>query len=148
MLKAAYSQWQASLPRVRGISNLVWALALEPLPPKIYARHAEENALGLADRSGSLVVALLTVSWTEASDDAVLNDAAEKLMDAIENEARQLDGLDPFVYLNYADKNQDPIGSYGAASVRRLQAVQARVDPKGVFTNQVPGGYKIPAGRE
>lgn len=144
MIKAAYAQWEASLPSIRDVSNLVWAFALEPLPPKIYGRHAEENALGLADRSGSLVVALLTVTWTEACDDALVNDAAKKLMDAIENKAQQLGDLDPFIYLNYADKDQDPISSYGKASVDRLRAVQERVDPKGIFTNQVPGGYKIP----
>ncbi|KAI1401829.1 hypothetical protein F4819DRAFT_496425 [Hypoxylon fuscum] len=144
VIKAAYAQWEASLPSIRDVSNLVWAFALEPLPPKIYGRHAEENALGLADRSGSLVVALLTVTWTEACDDALVNDAAKKLMDAIENKAQQLGDLDPFIYLNYADKDQDPISSYGKASVDRLRAVQERVDPKGIFTNQVPGGYKIP----
>ncbi|KAI1379216.1 hypothetical protein F4677DRAFT_453256 [Hypoxylon crocopeplum] len=129
-IKAAYVQWEAGLPSIRDVSNIVWALALEPLPPKIYARHANENALGLADRSGSLVVALLTVTWTEASDDEAVNDAAKKLMDAIEREAQQLGDLDSFIYLNYADKDQDPIGSYGAASVSRLRAVQERVDPR------------------
>ncbi|XXG97659.1 hypothetical protein Hte_003966 [Hypoxylon texense] len=127
VIKAAFVQWEASLASIRNVSNLVWSLTLEPLPPQFYARHAEENALGLTDRSGTLVVARRTMR-----------------MDAIEKDAQQLGDLDRYIYLNYADRDQDPIGSYGAASVSRLRAVRERVDPKGVFTNQVPGGYKIP----
>lgn len=123
----------------------MWALALEPIPPQIYARHATDNSLGLAGRNGTLVLALATISWTEASDDAVVNTAVKTLMDGIAEAAQKLDALDPFIYLNYADKDQDAIGSYGETSISKLQAVRDRVDPEGVFTNQVPGGYKIPA---
>ncbi|KAF2992906.1 hypothetical protein E8E14_000364, partial [Neopestalotiopsis sp. 37M] len=145
VLKAVYTQWQASLPGLQNVTGLMWALALEPLPPQIYARHAADNSLGLTGRNGTLVVCLLTVSWTEASDDAVVNAAAKSLIGGIADEAQKLNGLDPYIYLNYADKDQDVIPSYGAASVSKLQAVRDRVDPMGVFTNQVPGGYKIPA---
>ncbi|KAI2610568.1 hypothetical protein GGR54DRAFT_651721 [Hypoxylon sp. NC1633] len=143
VLKAAFAQWNASLPSISNISNIIWGVSLEPLPPAIYARHGKDNALGLANRSGSLIIALVTVSWTDAADDAVVTCAAIKLMDAINNEARQIGDLDPFVYLNYAAKDQDPIAGYGPASVRQLKTVQKRVDPRKVFTNQVPGGYKI-----
>ncbi|KAI1171413.1 hypothetical protein F4777DRAFT_591217 [Nemania sp. FL0916] len=143
-LKAAHAAWNASLDSIKGVSNLVWAFSLEPLPPQIYARHAAENALGLTGRGDkSLVMALLTITWTEASDDALVNEATHSLMAVIEDAGRQTGDWDPFVYMNYADADQDPIASYGAASVRRLQEVRSRVDPHGVFTYQVPGGYKI-----
>ncbi|KAI0168669.1 hypothetical protein BJ166DRAFT_611763 [Pestalotiopsis sp. NC0098] len=145
VIKAVFNQWQASLSGLQNVTNLMWALALEPIPPQIYARHAADNSLGLAGRDGTLVLALATISWTEASDDDVVNTAVKSLMDGIANEAQKLDGLDPFVYLNYADKDQDVMRSYGEASVSKLQAVRDRVDPEGVFTNQVRGGYKIPA---
>lgn len=139
-----FAQWQASLPGLQNVTNLMWALALEPIPPQIYARHAVDNSLGLTGRRETLVLALATISWTEASDDAVVNTATQNLMDGIADEAQKFDALDPFVYPNYADKDQDVIRSYGEASVSKLQAVRDRVDPEGVFTNQVPGGYKIP----
>ena len=144
VLNATHALWNASLLSISSVSNIVWGIALEPLPPAIYARHSKENALGLVDRNKTLAVALLTVSWTDVADDAVVIDAANKLMDAINDEAQRIGALDPFIYMNYAAKDQDPIGSYGVASVRQLQAVQEHVDPRKVFTNQVPGGYKIP----
>lgn len=144
VLKGVYTHWNASLPDILNVSNITWTVSLEPLPPAIYARHGKDNSLGLADRSGPLAVAVVTALWTDEADDVVVTDAANKLLGAINNEATEIGDLDPFVYMNYAAKDQDPIGSYGAASVKQLQAVQERVDPRKVFTNQVPGGYKIP----
>ncbi|RYP31090.1 hypothetical protein DL767_005934 [Monosporascus sp. MG133] len=144
VLKAVFNHWNASLPAITCVSNLVWALALEPLPPAIYARAAKYNALGLADRTEPLVVALLSATWSDVKDDQHVAETASALMDAVDQEARQLGAFDPYVYLDYAGQHQDPIASYGAESVNRLRQVRKRVDPKRVFTFQVPGGYKIP----
>jgi hypothetical protein len=127
------------------VAGVTWALALEPLPPAIYARAAKENALGLSNRTEPLVVAVLSPSWQNAADDDLVASTAESLMSAIDDEARNLGAFDPFIYLNYAGEFQDAIASYGPASVQQLQQVKNRVDPRGVFTYQVPGGYKVPS---
>ncbi|KAM0320417.1 hypothetical protein ACHAO8_000429 [Botrytis cinerea] len=145
VLKAAYSEWNATVPAITDVSNLTWALALEPLPPAIYARHAKHNALGLDNRSESLVVALISATWKNAADDVLVTKTANSLLDSIKEATGELGGLDPYIYLNYAGQYQDPIASYGSKSVNRLQQVRNRVDPHGVFTHQVPGGYKIPS---
>ncbi|KAI1074432.1 hypothetical protein F5B20DRAFT_439792 [Whalleya microplaca] len=144
VLKAAYNHWNTSVPAIANVSNIIWALVLEHLPPAIYARHAKSNAMCLETREDALVVTLLSVTWSDAADDKLIADTAHKLMEDIENEARRLGGFDPFVYLNYAGQYQDPIGSYGIESVSRLRTIREKLDPKGVFTYQVPGGYKIP----
>lgn len=56
----------------------------------------------------------------------------------------ELGALDPYVYLNYAAKWQDPIMSYGTESVDRLAMVQESYDPHRIFTDRVPGGFKLP----
>ncbi|KAK8058961.1 hypothetical protein PG994_009409 [Apiospora phragmitis] len=49
-----------------------------------------------------------------------------------------------FEYLNYADKTQDPLRSYGADNVAFLRAVAAKYDPEGTLRRRMPGGFKIP----
>ncbi|PQE22132.1 oxidoreductase FAD-binding protein [Rutstroemia sp. NJR-2017a BBW] len=145
VIKAAYEQWNASLPAVASVPNITWALVLEPLPPIFYSRHAKTNALGLENRTDALIITLVSVTWFTEADDALVNSAAQSLMDAVNAAAKKLNGLDPYVYLNYAGKNQNPIASYGAKSVAQLKQTRNKYDPKKVFTNQVPGGYKIPS---
>ncbi|KAI1840790.1 hypothetical protein JX266_012997 [Neoarthrinium moseri] len=53
-------------------------------------------------------------------------------------------GLLDWIYLNYADRSQDPLGSYGAENLRLLKEVAARYDPGGVFQTLCPGGFKLP----
>lgn len=144
VIKAAYEKWNVSCPAIKDVANIIFCLVLEPLPPSIYKRHAATNALGLANRTEPLVVALLSVSWTNAADDTLVNSTSQALLADINAAAKEIGGFDPYIFANYADKHQEVIASYGAESVRKLRAVRQEVDPKGFFTYQVPGGYKIP----
>ncbi|KAL1865059.1 hypothetical protein Daus18300_007406 [Diaporthe australafricana] len=143
-IKMTYVHFNASLGAIEDVENIVFALTLEPLPPAFYARHASSNPLGLQNRTDSLIILLLTVSYTNEADDLTVQQAGKAMMAGIENDARKLDLLDPFVYLNYASSYQDPIASYGEENVQRLRSIAKAVDPNGVFQTQVPGGFKIP----
>ncbi|KID72294.1 FAD-binding, type 2, partial [Metarhizium brunneum ARSEF 3297] len=137
MIRATFDAYNASLPSVQDIAGISWNINLEALPPQLYA-------LGLADRSGRLAVCLLSPAWSRAGDDDKVYAAARTLMEEINCRARDLGAHDPYIYMNYAAPGQEVIASYGQASVAQLQHVRARVDPHGLFTHQVPGGFKIP----
>lgn len=49
----------------------------------------------------------------------------------------------PYIYLNYAGKDQDVLGGYGKANVRKMEKLSAKYDPDSVFQSLVPGGFKI-----
>lgn len=142
-VNATYIRFNDSVGGIQDIANITWALTLEPLPPAIYGRHASSNPFGLQDRNESLVIALLLASYSDAADDDTVEETARSLMALIEQDMRDLNAWDPFVYLNYAAQWQDPLASYGQANLQRLQAIAKEVDADGVFTYQVPGGFKL-----
>ncbi|KAI2626818.1 putative oxidoreductase [Xylaria nigripes] len=144
MTHAVFKAWNASLEGVRDIQGLNWSISMEPVPPSLYQGGAATNALGLSDRKKTLIVCLLTLTWANATDDERLNNAQMTLIHAIEKAAKTLGTYDPFKYINYAAQWQDPITGYGEASIERLQKLRERVDPRGVFTRLVSGGFKIP----
>ncbi|KEY69600.1 hypothetical protein S7711_06228 [Stachybotrys chartarum IBT 7711] len=144
-IRAAVDAWEDSLASVQDIPGIVWGLGMDPLPPQLYSQHAGSNALGLVGRQGvTLIVVHLTMTWSNASDDAAVDLAARDLIGAIERDTDALGALDPYIYINYAAPWQLPIESYGAASVAKLRRVRNAYDPTRVFTNLVPGGFKIP----
>lgn len=145
VLNATFHRWSESLSIVQNVPGIAWAISLEPLPPVIYNRGANLNAFGLGDRSGSFVIALLTATWTDTADDTRVTTAVQTLMKNIKADAKILNAYDPFLYLNYAAPLEDPIASYGAENVERLRKVREQVDPHGIFTYNVPGGFKISA---
>ncbi|KAJ4291704.1 hypothetical protein N0V90_009599 [Kalmusia sp. IMI 367209] len=143
-INATVQAWNASVPSIQEVPGIVWSIVLEPLPPAIYARHAETNALGLADRQGrGLMIVMLSMTWSDAEDDDKIETVAKTLVANIEGDVRQLNALDRYVYLNYAAAWQKPITSYGQASVDRLANVRREYDPRKVFTDNVPGGFKL-----
>ncbi|CAJ2512828.1 Uu.00g009470.m01.CDS01 [Anthostomella pinea] len=143
-LNAAVQAWNASVASVRTIPSIVWGLGLDPLPPLLYERHADANAPGLADRKGkALIIINLTAKWLDVADDDAVDAAARALIEAIKRDVGGLDALDPFLYVNYAAPWQRPVESYRRASVERMRRVQDMYDPGRVFTNTVPGGFKV-----
>lgn len=90
-----------------------------------------------------MVNALLTASWTLSSDDDLVNRVADEFIRQTNTLAQQRGLSHEFIYLNYANKTQNPIDGYGAASKAKLQAVSKRYDPKGIFQMGVPGGFKL-----
>lgn len=143
-LNIAVQSWNASLSAIRNISGVTWSLNFDPLPQAIYDRHAENNALGLTERDGKpLLIILLTASWSDAQDDEAVAVAVKSLIESIQEDVDDLCALDPYLYLNYAAQWQDPIASYGRASDEKLVAVQKKYDPHRVFTDRVPGGFKL-----
>ncbi|KAJ5936915.1 FAD-binding domain-containing protein [Penicillium verhagenii] len=48
-----------------------------------------------------------------------------------------------WVYMNYADKSQKVLESYGKENLKLMRAVAARYDPGQVFQTLCPGGFKL-----
>lgn len=127
------------------MSNLVYSLSLEPIPRTLLTTSFSKggDSLGLTPSEGPLLVVLLTATWTNAADDAIVSDAANALFDAINADAKALGAYSGFKYLNYAAITQDPIEGYGSSSKAKLQAASKKYDPKGIFQTAVPGGFKL-----
>lgn len=53
------------------------------------------------------------------------------------------DQLSSFIYLNDADQGQDVFGGYPKENVKKLQEIREKYDPKRVFTDLMPGGWKV-----
>ncbi|TGJ81871.1 hypothetical protein E0Z10_g6892 [Xylaria hypoxylon] len=144
-INTTVSAWNASIFSIRAIPGIVWGIGMDPLPPQLYVRHAQSNALGLVSRNGKdLIIVNLSITWSDAADDEVVDKAARALVAAIRQDADDLDALDPFLYSNYAALWHRPIESYGTASLDRLRKAKRLYDLRQVFTNLVSGGFKIP----
>ncbi|TVY20641.1 Bifunctional solanapyrone synthase [Lachnellula arida] len=134
--------WNDSIATVAPISGVNWAMSIQPWPQP-FETQGSNNSLGLSASNGPLVLFLLSYSWSLESDDAAITTAAQNLIAAIDAATQEAGHYSPFKYLNYAAYWQDPIASYGTASVQNLKAVAQKYDPSGVFQTGSPGGFKI-----
>ncbi|KAI4150904.1 MAG: hypothetical protein LQ340_003815 [Diploschistes diacapsis] len=127
------------------VANFLYSLALQPLSASQFAAStaAGGNAMGLTASSGPLVLLDLTTQWTNSADDTRVLNATRSVISAIKKASQQQGLSSNFIYLNYASKEEDPIGGYGGASKAQLQGVSRKYDPRGLFQKAVPGGFKL-----
>ncbi len=86
---------------------------------------------------------LIFAGWTNASDTAAIYKAGDAILSGLEWYAKSVKGDTDWVYLNYANKNQDPLKGYGQPNVAKLSAASKKYDPDQVFQKNVSGGFKV-----
>ncbi|MCJ1286454.1 hypothetical protein MMC26_005799 [Xylographa opegraphella] len=145
LLSAIFDSLNATMYDFHIPNGILWSLAFEPLPTAT-VQHGDlkgGNSLGTFPKDGNAIILLLAGIWTDSASNRRVEQVAQKMMRDAADIARRMGLLHRFVYINYADPSQDPIGSYGPANVARLRAASRKYDPKGVFQTQVPGGFKL-----
>ncbi|KAL7911482.1 hypothetical protein GGI35DRAFT_477200 [Trichoderma velutinum] len=130
--------WQGLVTPLADIEGLDVQFLIQP-----HAVTNGTNSMGLTAGEKDLVMVDMTIAYTNAADDATVQTAIQNIVSQQKSYLSKQGLLIPFVYLNYADKSQDPISSYGSASKAKLQAVSKKYDPKGLFQTANPGGYKL-----
>ncbi|PVH97255.1 FAD-binding domain-containing protein [Periconia macrospinosa] len=126
--------------------NFLTECLFQPLPMKIGRRSAERggNIMGVSEQpeDGVLWVAIAIVEKPE--QEKLAYPKLQAWGEAVREYASSIDnGLLPWVYMNYADKSQQPLASYGEENVKKLKDVAARYDPGEVFQKLCPGGFKV-----
>ncbi len=148
-----YSQiWSiiSSAPEVKAIESLTVGtliLGLQPITSNlVQAGHARgQNSLELKNVNQTWFV--FDVGWWNAEDDAIAHHATQSIHNAVENRNKGNGTFLPYKFMNDASWDQAVIEGYGAANVDSLRKVQSVYDPDAVFSDLVPGGFKVPRRR-
>lgn len=93
--------------------------------------------------TNSLSVWQTYVAWQNESQDNLFVGFGQSFIDELNDYAVSIGADNPYIYLDYAYKTQDPLASYGQKNYAHIQAMAEKYDPIGVFQTMVPGGFKI-----
>ncbi|KGO63862.1 FAD linked oxidase, N-terminal [Penicillium italicum] len=127
--------------------DYILSTVIQPLP-KLFSDHSTEqggNMLGLSRFDENLFQLLIYCSWKDEADDAFFNQLADSALGELTTYSKSIGADNEFIYLNYANSNQNPLSSYGSENVEFIRTVAKKYDQTGVFQTQVPGGFKISA---
>jgi hypothetical protein len=99
--------------------------------------------LGMERYKENLIMYQSYLSWSEANDDELFINLGLMLTDGNKKFAESKGTSINYLYLNYADKDQDPLSGYGADKVEFMKTVSKKYDPFGVSQTLLPGGFKV-----
>jgi hypothetical protein len=100
--------------------------------------------MGVERQPHNGVLWLATAMVKTAEQEAFAYPKVKAWVEGVKEFAQTIEGgLLEWRYLNYADKSQDPLASYGEGNLTLLRDVAGRYDPEAVFQKLCPGGFKI-----
>jgi hypothetical protein len=85
----------------------------------------------------------VSIGWSDKKDDEAIQKATEDLMKKSVNFTMSSSVQHPYIYMNYAMKDDDVFSSYGAENKQKLLDIKRKYDPEDVFGRLVPGGFKL-----
>ncbi|KAI1078807.1 FAD-binding domain-containing protein [Whalleya microplaca] len=115
--------------------------------PSIVTQHsvaAGGNVMGVERNIGNAILFQYTAMMKTAEQAAFAYPKLQAGLQIVKEFAAGIEnGLMDWLYMNYADKTQDVLGSYGIENVDRIKRVATKYDPDQVFQKLCPGGWKI-----
>ncbi|KAK4450268.1 FAD binding domain-containing protein [Podospora aff. communis PSN243] len=115
---------------------------LTPLP-KTYGDKGSRNILGLDKLKANSIVLQPEVILPSQTHQAMLQRKLRKATAEIEAYARRTRQFTDWLYINYANLEQNPLSKYGAANGNFLYKTAKKYDPSGYFQTSVAGEFKL-----
>ena len=122
------------------VDSFITGLAFNPVT-KPFAAASAGGPQGLALEPSFWVEQ--SISWANADDDAAIEDFVVDVNTNIQSKLVALNATSQYTYLNDADKGQAVFETYGGENLMRLKEIRMKYDPSGVFTELMPGGFKV-----
>lgn len=143
--KTLATLWNEEVAKLRNVAGLLPALSFQIISTATSSNFARNggNAIGISPSDGPLILVNTAVTWTNKADDALVESTLASFNTRAKAAANAAGVMHPYVYLNYAQGNQDVFASYGAANKAFLKATHDKYDPKNVWTELLPGSFKI-----
>lgn len=91
------------------------------------------SVLGMERYTENFIMYQSYLSWSEAVDDELFINLGLMLTEGIQEFAATKGTAVDYLYLNYADKDQDPLSAYSIDKVKFMKTIANKYDPSGVY---------------
>ncbi|OAA53694.1 FAD-binding, type 2 [Cordyceps fumosorosea ARSEF 2679] len=122
-------------------------ISLQPLTPAMAAHAARQggNVLGLdaVVADGPKINWLFSLTVDDPAHQEAMLPVAQEFMHTVNKKQRDMKTYEPWIFLNYAWRDQQPFTHYGARNRALLAAVSAVYDPRSVFQKLRKTGFKL-----
>ncbi|KAF6798760.1 FAD binding domain-containing protein [Colletotrichum musicola] len=103
------------------------------------------DPMGIDESQGPFIWVEESLGFVRAEDEDIVTRFYEALDLEIFARLNHLRVLTPYLYLNDAGKSQPVFEGYDPANLRRLRRIRHKYDPERIYTDQMPGGFKVEA---
>ncbi|KAI0007173.1 6-hydroxy-D-nicotine oxidase [Xylariaceae sp. FL0662B] len=141
-----HNEFTASWKADTGDKTFSLYTVFQPLPKILFDHGVEKggNVLGMDRETGNSVLFQVFMVFSGASLEPEARRRLVAYRESVKEQSIKTGTDVEFEYLNYADKTQSPLGTYGPDNVAFMRQVAAKYDPDHILEERMPGGAKIP----
>ncbi|KAI0103466.1 FAD-binding domain-containing protein [Daldinia grandis] len=143
LYKDVYRFWLQSAQAMRNITGANQTFVFQHIPASMVqqGRNKGGNPLSLELKHHQWWTT--TIDWERSQDDELVRTVSIDTVEQWKKLSRQR-GLDlPFIFMNDASREQNPLASYGSESVDKLKRISHKYDPKQLFQTLQGGGFLL-----
>ena len=131
--------------KLLNVTNLQASITFQPVTKDFVSHSAKTggNPQGIDVSKAPFFWMVENFTWTSASDDVKVRAAADEITSNINSLLHARSFNAQFLYMNDAGKGQPIFQSYPAANVEKMKAIRTKYDPFRVYTDLMPGGWKV-----
>ncbi|OCK73798.1 6-hydroxy-D-nicotine oxidase [Lepidopterella palustris CBS 459.81] len=128
---------------LKNVEGIILTMVIQPIASNaINASNANGgNPMGLIAQNHQWF--LVMADWKNAKDEELVRKSVRKILDTAEEVSKKNGTYLPFVYSNYASRDQDPLVSYGTENLQKLKDIAKKYDADSVFQNLQNGGWLV-----
>lgn len=140
--------FEETATRLSNVSSAMVTLAMMPISEQYIVANRGDgisgDPMGIdASRAPYIWVEEMWL-YANAADTPYIDSVMATVNDKIDANLAQLgDVRSPYLYLNDADRDQGVFEGYNVDNVRKMQDVRRKYDPTNVYTDLMPGGFKV-----
>lgn len=141
VILALHELTKTSIKNISFDRDSVLGVTYQPLT--IPHLRAQSNVFSIAPITQPLLLVSVELWWSDSTKDAHLEGRMKSLRLSMEAQLKDMKALHPFIYPNYAARDQDPFASLPPSTKHMLQAIKKRYDPDDLWRRLVPGIWHI-----
>ncbi|KAF2023710.1 FAD binding domain-containing protein [Setomelanomma holmii] len=131
--------------KLSSVANLQASITFQPVTKDFLSHNSKTggNPQGIDISRAPFFLMVENWTWTDPNDDARVRAAADAITADINRvlAAKSFDAQ--YLYMNDAGGGQPVFQSYPADNLKRLKTIRTKYDPLRIYTNLLPGGWKV-----
>lgn len=135
----------SQISQLSTVTNLSASFTFQPITKHFIQAgiNAGGNPQGVDISKAPYFWVVFNWSWIDEADDASVHAFAVSITQQINAQLTAWGLQGGYTYMNDAGLGQQVFQSYPAANLARLKSIRTKYDPAKVFTNLLPGGWKV-----
>ncbi|KAI1328427.1 hypothetical protein F5Y16DRAFT_369022 [Xylariaceae sp. FL0255] len=143
LVQAVYSFWREKALDVYNATGANQSFVIQHIGTNLINKSLEEGGNPMNIPTGPQQWWTTIADWTDEKDDALVRSVSVETTKQWETLGSER-GLNlSFIFMNDASRDQNPLASYGASSLSRLNEIAALYDVKAVFQTLQYGGFLL-----